>query len=92
MATYIDVDKIAFERAKSGIPGWRTDRTETVNGYPAKVYTALNVELITKTRTEHLSERDRREQEARNSTPMDSLLKYVQGAETKQVDKVGEIS
>lgn len=52
----IDMDKISFERNKTGIWGWRSDKTETINGYECKVYAASNVEFVTRTRTEHLNE------------------------------------
>ncbi|CAH1638032.1 unnamed protein product [Spodoptera littoralis] len=51
---YLDTDKISFERNKSGIWGWRQDKTENVNGYECKVFGANNVELVSKTRTEHV--------------------------------------
>ena len=35
--TYLDTENIVFERSKSGIIGFRTDRTEVVNGYDCKV-------------------------------------------------------
>uniref|UniRef100_A0AAR2JGP2 Ankyrin repeat domain-containing protein n=1 Tax=Pygocentrus nattereri TaxID=42514 RepID=A0AAR2JGP2_PYGNA len=35
--TFLDTKDICFERCKSGIWGWRTDRTEVVNGFEAKV-------------------------------------------------------
>lgn len=50
------MEKISFERNKSGIWGWRSEKSEDVNGYECKVYAASNVEFITRTRTEHLSE------------------------------------
>ncbi|NWI67711.1 AN13B protein, partial [Todus mexicanus] len=56
VTTQLDTKNIAFERNKSGILGWRSEKTEMVNGYEAKVYGASNVELITRTRTEHLSD------------------------------------
>ncbi|KAM6315554.1 LOW QUALITY PROTEIN: ankyrin repeat domain-containing protein 13B [Podargus strigoides] len=56
VTTQLDTKNIAFERNKSGILGWRSEKTEVVNGYEAKVYGASNVELITRTRTEHLSD------------------------------------
>uniref|UniRef100_A0A8C1E0C1 Ankyrin repeat domain 13A n=1 Tax=Cyprinus carpio carpio TaxID=630221 RepID=A0A8C1E0C1_CYPCA len=34
--TYLDTKNIAFERSKSGIWGWRSDRTEVVNGFEAQ--------------------------------------------------------
>lgn len=52
----IDMEKICFERNKSGIWGWRNDKTETINGYECKVFAASNVEFKTLTRTEHLNE------------------------------------
>ncbi|XP_063891917.1 ankyrin repeat domain-containing protein 13D [Helicoverpa armigera] len=51
---YLDTDKISFERNKSGIWGWRQDKSEQVNGYECKVFGANNVELVSKTRSEHL--------------------------------------
>lgn len=39
--------------------GWRSDKTEVVNGYECKVFSACNVELVTKTRSEHLTEIDK---------------------------------
>ncbi|KAM5181726.1 ankyrin repeat domain-containing protein 13B isoform 1-T1 [Mantella aurantiaca] len=56
VTTQLDTKNIAFERNKSGILGWRSEKTEVINGYEAKVYGASNVELITRTRTEHLSD------------------------------------
>ncbi|CAB3261098.1 unnamed protein product [Arctia plantaginis] len=51
---YLDTDKISFERNKSGIWGWRQDKSEPVNGYECKVFSANNVELVSKTRSEHV--------------------------------------
>ncbi|XP_065314537.1 ankyrin repeat domain-containing protein 13D-like isoform X2 [Gordionus sp. m RMFG-2023] len=56
MTTYLDVDNIRFERNKAGLWGWRNEKIESINGYECKVYNALNVELITKTRLEHLAD------------------------------------
>lgn len=53
---FIDMEKISFERNKSGIWGWRSDKSEDVNGYDCKVYAASNVEFISRTRSEHLTE------------------------------------
>ncbi|XP_049872995.1 ankyrin repeat domain-containing protein 13D [Pectinophora gossypiella] len=57
---YLDTDKICFERNKSGIWGWRQDKTENVNGYECKVFGANNVELVSMTRSEHLPRGERR--------------------------------
>ena len=47
-------------RNKSGIWGWRQDKSENVNGYECKVFSANNVELVSKSRTEHLPRGDKR--------------------------------
>lgn len=52
----VDIEKISFERNKSGIWGWRSEKSEDINGYDCKVYAASNVEFITRTRSEHLTE------------------------------------
>jgi hypothetical protein len=40
VTTYVETEKIAFERNKSGfIPGWRSDKSENVSGYDCKVFT-----------------------------------------------------
>ncbi|CAG9856866.1 unnamed protein product [Phyllotreta striolata] len=59
VTTYVDTEKISFERNKAGMWGWRSDKTEIVNTYECKVFSASNVELVTKTRTEHLTETDK---------------------------------
>ena len=71
--TYVDTDKINFERSKTGFWGWGSDKTETVNGYESKVFGAHNVELITKTRTEHLTEEDKKRAKS-NKNPLQSFL------------------
>ncbi|XP_030041903.1 ankyrin repeat domain-containing protein 13B isoform X1 [Microcaecilia unicolor] len=73
VTTQLDTKNIAFERNKSGILGWRSERTEFVNGYEAKVYSASNVELITRTRTEHLSDQHKSKSKG-SKTPLQSFL------------------
>nr|XP_050854874.1 ankyrin repeat domain-containing protein 13D isoform X1 [Vespula vulgaris] len=73
VTTYIDTDKISFERNKAGIWGWRSDKTEIINGHECKVFSASNVELITKTRLEHLSDADKVRARAPR-TPLQSFL------------------
>lgn len=68
----VDIEKISFERNKSGIWGWRSEKSEAINGYDCKVYAASNVEFVTRARTEHLNEEQTR---ARNSrTPLQSFF------------------
>ena len=62
-----------FHRNKSGIWGWRSDKCEPVNGHECKVFGASNVELVTKTRTEHLTETDKVKARA-PKTPLQSFL------------------
>ncbi|KAJ6649333.1 Ankyrin repeat domain-containing protein 13D, partial [Pseudolycoriella hygida] len=71
-SNHIDMEKISFERNKSGIWGWRSEKSEDVNGYECKVYAASNVEFITRTRTEHLNESQARLRNSR--TPLQNFL------------------
>ncbi|XP_056414987.1 ankyrin repeat domain-containing protein 13B isoform X5 [Hyla sarda] len=73
VTTQLDTKNIAFERNKSGILGWRSEKTEVINGYEAKVYGASNVELITRTRTEHLSDQHKGKSKG-SKTPLQSFL------------------
>uniref|UniRef100_T1H020 Ankyrin repeat domain-containing protein n=1 Tax=Megaselia scalaris TaxID=36166 RepID=T1H020_MEGSC len=68
----VDMEKISFERNKTGIWGWRSDKNENINGYDCKVYAASNVEFITKSRTEHLREEQLRARSSR--TPLHNFL------------------
>ncbi|XP_015586307.1 ankyrin repeat domain-containing protein 13D isoform X2 [Cephus cinctus] len=80
VTTYIDTDKISFERNKAGLWGWRSDKSEVVNGHECKVFSASNVELITKTRLEHLSESDK----AKARSPRTPLQSFLGIAEQQQ--------
>lgn len=72
ICNHIDMDKISFERNKSGFWGWRSEKVENINGYECKVYGASNVEFITRTRNEHLSEEQARIKSSR--TPLQHFL------------------
>lgn len=62
--------------------GWRSDKTEVINGYDCKVFSASNVELITKTRTEHLTESDKAR--SKNSkTPLQNFLGIAEVGESQ---------
>ncbi|XP_034723927.1 ankyrin repeat domain-containing protein 13B [Etheostoma cragini] len=73
VTTQLDTRNIAFERNKTGILGWRSEKTEMVNGYEAKVYAASNVELITRTRTDHLSDQNKNKTKG-GKTPLQNFL------------------
>uniref|UniRef100_H2ULR3 Ankyrin repeat domain 13A n=1 Tax=Takifugu rubripes TaxID=31033 RepID=H2ULR3_TAKRU len=57
--TFLDTKEIAFERNKSGIWGWRTEKSEVVNGFEAKVFSVNNVNVVIRTRTEHLTDEEK---------------------------------
>ena len=80
--TFVDTDKINFERSRSGFWGWGGDKSETVSGYETKVFGANNVELITRTRTEHLTEEDKKRAKS-NKNPLQSFLGMAE-VEVKQ--------
>lgn len=84
VTTYIDTDKISFERNKAGLWGWRSDKSEVINGHDCKVFSASNVELITKTRLEHLSEPDK----ARARAPRTPLQSFLSIAEQQQENSI----
>jgi hypothetical protein len=46
----------------------RNEKSENINGYQCKVYTANNFELVTRTRIEHMSPDDRKAYEAGNAS------------------------
>ncbi|XP_060754076.1 ankyrin repeat domain-containing protein 13B isoform X2 [Neoarius graeffei] len=73
VTTQLDTRNISFERNKTGILGWRSEKTEVVNGYESKVYCASNVELITRTRTDHLAEQHKAKPKS-SKTPLQSFL------------------
>lgn len=70
--TFVDTDNIEFERS-SRFWGWGSDKTENINGYDAKVFGANNFELITRTRTEHMTEDDKKRAKS-NKNPLQSFL------------------
>ncbi|KAI1293822.1 Ankyrin repeat domain-containing protein 13D [Halotydeus destructor] len=87
--TYLDTDKINFERSKAGIIGFRSDKTEVINGYECRVFTANNVEVVTKLRTEHLSAEDKarhKEASASRLSAFQSLIGMVE-TEEKLIDE-----
>ncbi|KAL0133331.1 hypothetical protein PUN28_000821 [Cardiocondyla obscurior] len=88
VTTYIDTDKISFERNKAGLWGWRSDKSEVVNGHECKVFSASNVELITKTRLEHLSETDK----AKARSPRTPLQSFLGIAEQQQEESCSTVT
>ncbi|XP_059404587.1 ankyrin repeat domain-containing protein 13A [Carassius carassius] len=75
--TYLDTKDIAFERSKSGIWGWRSDRTEVVNGFEAQVFSVNNVNVVIRTRTEHLTDEEKTRIKSERNV-LESLLGTVE--------------
>ncbi len=55
--------------------GWRQDKTEVINGYTCRVFSASNVELVTKTRVEHLST-ENKEKFRKNGTALQNIFGF----------------
>ncbi|KAK6306668.1 hypothetical protein J4Q44_G00235930 [Coregonus suidteri] len=85
--TFLDTRDIAFERNKSGILGWRSDKTEVVNGFEAKVFTVNNVNVVIRTRTEHLTD----EEKARIKSER-NVLEYLLGTVEQQISAQGDLT
>ncbi|CAB1321608.1 unnamed protein product [Coregonus sp. 'balchen'] len=98
--TFLDTRDIAFERQdpnhtlscfsivnKSGILGWRSDKTEVVNGFEAKVFTVNNVNVVIRTRTEHLTD----EEKARIKSER-NVLEYLLGTVEQQISAQGDLT
>ncbi|XP_056119811.1 ankyrin repeat domain-containing protein 13A isoform X1 [Rhinichthys klamathensis goyatoka] len=85
--TYLDTRDIAFERSKSGIWGWRSDRTEVVNGFEAKVFSVNNVNVVIRTRTEHLTD----EEKARIKSER-NVLESLLGTVEQQIGAQGDMT
>lgn len=86
--TFIDVDKIGFERSyRGGLLGWisSTEKSETIDEYECKVFNASNVNLVTKTRKEHLSEEDSaRARQDETPNLLTNLLSTIVRSETSE--------
>lgn len=85
--TYLDTKDIAFERNKSGIWGWRADRTEVVNGFEAKVFSVNNVNVVIRTRTEHLTD----EEKARIKSER-NILESLLGTVEQHISAQGDLT
>lgn len=85
--TYLDTKDIAFERMKSGLWGWRTDKTEVVNGFEAKVFSVNNVNVVIRTRTEHLTD----EEKARIKSER-NILESLLGTVEQHINAQGDLT
>ncbi|XP_061458577.1 ankyrin repeat domain-containing protein 13A isoform X2 [Rhineura floridana] len=89
ISTSLDTRNIAFERNTSGFWVWRTEKSEVVSDYEAKVYTANNVNVVTKIRTEHLTEEEKRRYKA-DRNPFESFLGTIEHEYGAQQDLTTE--
>ncbi|XP_054467390.1 ankyrin repeat domain-containing protein 13A isoform X1 [Anoplopoma fimbria] len=85
--TYLDTKDIAFERNKSGVWGWRADKTEMVNGFEAKVFSVNNVNVVIRTRTEHLTD----EEKARIKSER-NILESLLGTVEQHISAQGDLT
>ncbi|XP_051923734.1 ankyrin repeat domain-containing protein 13A [Hippocampus zosterae] len=85
--TYLDTKDIAFERNKAGIWGWRTDKTEVVNGFETKVFSVNNVNVVIRTRTEHLTD----EEKARIKSER-NILESLLGTVEQHISAQGDLT
>ncbi|GCC26135.1 ankyrin repeat domain-containing protein 13A [Chiloscyllium punctatum] len=77
VSTCLDTKNISFERNKCGFWGWRTDKTDVVQAYEAKVFTVNNVDVVTRSRTEHLTD-DEKTKYKDDKNLLESLLGKVE--------------
>ncbi|XKL59351.1 hypothetical protein PGB90_000367 [Kerria lacca] len=90
VSSYVDIEKISFERSKTGLWGWRQDKTEVVNGYTCKVFSASNVELVTRTRVEHLSTEDK-DKFRKNGNVWQNIFGFNNEEDEKRENSHGEM-
>jgi len=77
VCTHLNVDSIRLEQSTQGYFGWKSDRYETVNGYKSAVFTASNVEIVSKSRSEHVDDKNQKTTE--NSNFASRFLKSFSG-------------
>uniref|UniRef100_H2ULR5 Ankyrin repeat domain 13A n=1 Tax=Takifugu rubripes TaxID=31033 RepID=H2ULR5_TAKRU len=93
--TFLDTKEIAFERwmkplrFHSGIWGWRTEKSEVVNGFEAKVFSVNNVNVVIRTRTEHLTDEEKARIKSERNI-LESLLGTVEQHISAQGDMTME--
>uniref|UniRef100_A0A1I8BTQ6 ANK_REP_REGION domain-containing protein n=1 Tax=Meloidogyne hapla TaxID=6305 RepID=A0A1I8BTQ6_MELHA len=89
--TYVDVDNIGFEPSKknSRLFSWigSSDKEEEVEGYTCRVFSASNVEVVTKTCFCHLSEEDK--ELSMKENPNKSVALLLSLFEKRKVDVSG---
>ena len=77
-----------FFRQKSGILGWGGEKTDNINGYDCKVFSVSGVELVTRTRTEHMTAEDRQrlqDEKKRAQSNVPAFLNILEPNEKEEV-------
>lgn len=74
VTTVFDTNSIAFQRQKAGIWGFRSDRTEVVNDYNTKVFSASGLDLVTRTRVDHLPDSEKEKHKSASVNPLQGIL------------------
>ena len=73
----------------------RNEKTEIVNGYQCKVYTANNFELVTRTRIEHMSADDRKTYETGQSSHknfLGGIFNFLESSSSsKSISKISRV-
>ncbi|GAV01226.1 hypothetical protein RvY_11968 [Ramazzottius varieornatus] len=89
MLTTIDAQNIKFERSKSGFL-WRADKVEQIGGHECKVFHASNVTFVTRIRSEHLTENDKKQlRDELSRNPLNGLLSSARGGSTATTEENG---
>jgi len=88
VATALDHEQISFSRQKSGILGWGGEKTDNINGYDCKVFSVSGVELVTRTRTEHMTAEDRQrlqDEKKRAQSNVPAFLNILEPNEKEEI-------
>ncbi|CAI8029591.1 Ankyrin repeat domain-containing protein 13D [Geodia barretti] len=76
VSTSVDTSSVSFQRQKSGFWGFRSDKVETIHGYESKVFSATGLDIVSRTRVEHLPETEKSKHKAVN--PLQDFLGAAQ--------------
>ncbi|XP_065054339.1 ankyrin repeat domain-containing protein 13D-like [Rhopilema esculentum] len=93
ITTSLDTERLSFTRQRSGFLGWGGDKCEVINGYESKIYNVTGVEVITRTRTEHMTEEDRerfKEEKTQSQSRLPSFFNLFHQDEEDSTSKLYE--
>ncbi len=89
--TRMDQERVSFTRVRSGIWGFQSDLSEQVSGVTCRVFNVSDVEVVTRTRFEHLP--PQHPARRKKKTPMGQILGLMggRGAEEMPEDLLGAV-